>query len=81
MGEILWRQDWYVVRRFKEAVADRGRFAAGAHVDELMKRGQSALQAGDIERLREVVSQLRSFRVGSAGREDDMLRAPNILRG
>jgi molecular chaperone DnaK len=77
---ILWRQDWFVINRFKWLSESTYLFPdAGAHA-QLSKLGEQALQSNDIEKLRQVVSALDMTRVGS-GAEDDMLTVSNILVG
>lgn len=77
---ILWRQDWFVIDRFKWLSGDAHLFPDAHEHAELCKHGRQALQAGDIGKLREVVMHLDSTRVGSSG-EDDMIASSNILVG
>jgi len=77
---ILWRQDWFVIDRFKWLSEDAFLFPDAAEHAELCKIGRLALQANDIEKLRQVVAHLDSTRVGTAG-EDDMVAGSNILVG
>jgi molecular chaperone DnaK len=75
---ILWRQDWFVIDRFKWLSEDTYLFPdAGEHV-QVCSLGKQALQANDIDKLREVVYHLDSIRISSAG-ADDMLANSNIL--
>lgn len=75
---ILWRQDWYVIDRFKWLSEAVHLFPDEAEQRELCRLGKQALQASDIDKLRQVVAHLDSIRIGSAG-EDDMLAGSNIL--
>ncbi|MGK5035709.1 Hsp70 family protein [Janthinobacterium sp. LB3P118] len=77
---ILWRQDWFVIDRFKWLAEDAFLFTDAAEHAELCKVGQQALQANDIDKLRQVVSHLDSIRVGIAS-EDDMAAGSNIVVG
>ena len=77
--QVLWRQDWFVVQRFKWLSTnaflfpDRGQHAA------LSAAGEAAIKAADIDKLRQIVAELDSRRI-NAGGDDDMLLAANILR-
>jgi molecular chaperone DnaK len=77
--EVLWRQDWFVVDRFKHASSTPYAFSDKARYRELMLAGARAMQAGDMDQLREVVHGLTLIRLASAG-EDQMFDATNILR-
>ena len=77
---ILWRQDWFVIDRFKWLSEDAFLFPDANEHAELCKIGRQALQANDIDKLRQVVAHLDSTRVGTAG-EDDMVAGSNILVG
>ena len=76
---ILWRQDWFVIERFKWLSEDSYLFPDAREHAQLVAAGTEALNANDIDKLRVVVAHLDSIRVGSAG-DDDMLAAANIVR-
>ncbi len=76
---ILWRQDWFVIERFKWLAEDTYLFPDAHEHAQLVAAGAEALKANDIEKLRAVVAHLDSIRIGSAG-EDDMLAGANIVR-
>lgn len=76
---ILWRQDWFVIERFKWLAEDNYLFPDAHEHAQLVAAGAEALKANDIEKLRAVVAHLDSIRIGSAG-EDDMLAGANIVR-
>ena len=76
---ILWRQDWFVIERFKWLAEDSYLFPDASEHDQLVTAGAEALKANDIDKLRAVVAHLDSIRIGPAG-EDDMLAATNIVR-
>ena len=77
---ILWRQDWFVIDRFKWLSEDTFLFPDASEHAEICKIGRQALQANDIDKLRQVVAHLDSIRIGTAG-EDDMVVGSNILVG
>lgn len=77
---ILWRQDWFVVARFKWLAEDIYLFPDKQQHAELVKAGAAAIKADDIDKLRQVVAHLDSQRIGSAS-DDDMLSTSNITRG
>lgn len=76
---ILWRQDWFVIDRFKWLAQDTHLFADLSEHAQLAAAGIEALKASDIDRLRDVVAHLDSIRIGSAG-EADMMAGANIVR-
>lgn len=77
---ILWRQDWFVLDRFKWLAEATHLFPSTGEHAELVALGVEALRASDMERLRAIVAGLDSLRVGSAG-DDDMIAGANIVRG
>jgi molecular chaperone DnaK len=77
---ILWRQDWFVIDRFKWLAQDKYLFPDAHEHAQLSAIGMEALKANDIEKLRSVVGQLDSVRIGSAG-EEEMMASANIVRG
>lgn len=76
---ILWRQDWFVIERFKWLAQDTYLFPDAREHAQIVAVGAEALKANDIEKLRSVVAHLDSIRIGSAG-EDDMMAGANIVR-
>jgi len=76
---ILWRQDWFVIDRFKWLAQDTYLFADLHEHAQWVAIGTEALKANDIDKLRAVVANLDSIRIGSAG-EDDMMAGANIVR-
>lgn len=76
---ILWRQDWFVIERFKWLAEDSYLFPDAHEHAQLVAAGSESLKANDIDKLRAVVAHLDSIRIGSAG-EDDMLAGANIVR-
>jgi len=78
--EILWRQDWFVVERFKSMVRSPHMFADKLRFAELTKIGTQLMQSDNIVKLRVVVGELYSIKIGS-GSENDLMDVANILRG
>lgn len=76
---ILWRQDWFVINRFKWLAEDAYLFPDAREHEQLVATGTEALNANDIDKLREVVAYLDSARIGSSG-EDEMMAGANIVR-
>jgi molecular chaperone DnaK len=77
---ILWRQDWFVIDRFKWLAEASYLFPDAPEHSQLVASGAEALRAGDVELLRTVVARMDSMRIGSAG-DDQMLVTANIVRG
>jgi molecular chaperone DnaK len=76
---ILFRQDWFVVARFKHLAEEPHLFPDAREHAEWVRIGKEALRADNIDKLREVVMHLDLCRIGSST-EDDMLAAANIVR-
>lgn len=77
---ILWRQDWFVIGRFKHMASSPHRFADKHQFAELIETGEQAIRSDDIEGLRVVVSQLATIQIGG-GSTDTSFEAANIIRG
>lgn len=76
---ILWRQDWFVIDRFKMLAQDDYLFPDPAEHADLVSIGAEALKSNDIEKLRKIVATLESVKIGSAG-DDEMMAGANIVR-
>ena len=76
---ILWRQDWFVIDRFKWLATDTHLFPDAREHAQLANAGAQALKSNDMDKLRTVVMQLDSVRIGSGG-DDQMLAGTNIVR-
>jgi molecular chaperone DnaK len=77
---ILWRQDWFVIERFKWLAQNTYMFRDAAGHASLVTRGQAALRKDDINELRGVVNHLDAIRA-TADRDDDaMLAMANVVR-
>ena len=77
---ILWRQDWFVIERFKNFVSAPHQFADVHRFNELVTLGQQSIRSDNIEQLRNVVGELYQIQVGGAA-ETDTLDMANIIRG
>jgi molecular chaperone DnaK len=77
---ILWRQDWFVIDRFKRLAQNSYLFPDARRHAELVGAGSEALNANDIERLRQIVFQLDSSKIAAAD-EDEMMVGANIVLG
>lgn len=77
---ILWRQDWFIIDRFKWLAEAPYLFPNTREYAELVAAGAAALKANDIDTLRNVVRHLESIRIGT-GSEDEMLSRANIVMG
>jgi molecular chaperone DnaK len=77
---ILWRQDWFVVDRFKFMASSPHLFVDNNRFQELVDLGTQFMRTDDMEKLRAVMDQLYLIKIGS-GSEDDLLDVANIIRG
>jgi molecular chaperone DnaK len=75
----LWRQDWFVIDRFKWLAASSHLFHNEQDHARWVKAGQDALKANNMDQLREAVDELDSIRFNS-GAADEMTASTNILR-
>ncbi|MCU8071364.1 Hsp70 family protein [Shewanella sp. SM20] len=78
--EILWRQDWFVVERFKHLVSSPHLFADKHRFDELTQQGMLLMRSDDIEKLRAVVAELSMIQIGGSP-DNEMFDVANIIRG
>lgn len=78
--DILWRQDWFVIDRFNHFAQGAYMFPDPAEHAQLVRLGNETLKTNDIDKLRQVVGQMYSAKIGS-GSEDDMMAGSNIVRG
>lgn len=77
---ILWRQDWFVVSRFKWMVGSPHQFTDKARLMELSQLGNQYLQSDDIDQLRTVVHQLGMIKLDN-NYDNDMFDIANIVKG
>lgn len=78
--EILWRQDWFVVEKFKWIASSPHHFSDPARFNELVATGTSSLRNDDIAGLRQIIGQLWKIQIDT-GSDTDMLDIANIIRG
>lgn len=78
--EILWRQDWFVVERFKWMVNSPHLFVDKHRFEGLAKIGTQFMRSDDIEKLRDVVAQLSLLQIGGVP-DNEMFIEVNIIRG
>ena len=78
--EILWRQDWFVLERFKWMAASPHRFSEPARFEELVASGISLREKDDIDGLRQVVGHLWHIQIRTAP-DSEMEELVNVIRG
>ncbi|MFM0363046.1 Hsp70 family protein [Paraburkholderia sediminicola] len=78
--DILARQDWFVIDRFKWLMGAPHLFHNAKEHEQLALMGLAALEKNDIDQLRNVVDHLDSIRINLGG-DDQMLTGSNILVG
>ncbi|MCM1129624.1 MAG: Hsp70 family protein [Alistipes senegalensis] len=78
--DILWRQDWFVVERFKWMAGSPHLFADKSRFEELVQAGTRHMRDDDIDKLRAIAAQLSIIRIGGSP-DNDILDAANIIRG
>lgn len=78
--DILWRQDWFVVEKFKSMTNSPHLFADKARFQELAQTGLNLLKSDNIDDLRAIVAELSMIQIGG-GSESDLLDVANIVRG
>lgn len=77
--EILWRQDWFVIDRFKRRSEEAHLFPNAEQFAEFINQGKQAVAADDIARLRQIVYLLDSSRVGPTA-ADELLADSNLVK-
>jgi molecular chaperone DnaK len=78
--EILFRQDWFVIDRFKRMAASPHHFSDPARFQALVEKGKDCMQSDDIDSLRQVLGQLWQIQIDT-GSDTDILDSANIIRG
>lgn len=76
---ILYRQEWFVVDRFKRLIASQDDYLDTAKFVELKNLGNQALEQDKIDDLRQIVFALLSIRIDSSN--DGMFDIANIIKG
>jgi molecular chaperone DnaK len=77
---ILWRQDWFVIDRFREFADSPHLFPDKPLFSSLMERGKRALSGNDVDGLRKVTMELHMVQLGSP-EVRDFAAQTNLLRG
>ncbi|MDR1873789.1 MAG: Hsp70 family protein [Synergistaceae bacterium] len=77
--DILWRQEWFVVERFKYLSASAHLFMDKGAFNKLAANGREFLRDGDIQSLRTVVVQLSQICLMDP--TEELAEVANILRG
>jgi molecular chaperone DnaK len=78
--DVLWRQDWFVVEKFKHMASTPYNFSDQQRFEEMVATGVQLLKADEIDRLRGVVIQLWQIQI-NIGSETEMLDPANIISG
>ncbi len=81
--QILWRQDWYVVKFFKNITSLPWRFSDAARFKQLVANGKHAIKNDDIDKLRQIVGHLCQLLASrdTSSSEDITMNIINIIRG
>ena len=77
---ILWRQDWFVVEKFKSMASSPHWFADHTRFEALVASGRGFLQNDDIDALRQIIAQLAQVQIDHVS-DSDMMEIANIIRG
>lgn len=78
--DILWRQDWFVLERFKGMAGSPHLFADKSRFEELVQAGAQFMRDDDMEKLRGIVARLSMMQIGDSP-DNDIFDAANIIRG
>lgn len=78
--DILWRQDWFVLERFKGMASSPHLFADKSRFEELVQAGAQFMRNDDMEKLRGIVARLSTMQIGDSP-DNDIFDAANIIRG
>lgn len=78
--EVLWRQDWVVVERFKMMMNAPHQFLDKQQFNSLVQVGMQCMRDDDIEQLRAIVGKLWMIQVRS-GPDNEIFDPANIIRG
>ena len=77
---IMFRQDWFIIRRFKFMADNEHIFVDRITHAELVKLGLEAIKADKMDKLREISMHLESIRI-DGNYDDDDISPTNIVRG
>jgi molecular chaperone DnaK len=78
--DILWKQDWFVIDRFKHFAQSPHLYANHDEFIQLVGDGEEALKNDDMQKLKSITGMLFGSRMSSSD-GDDMIAAANIIRG
>jgi len=78
--DILWKQDWFIIDRFKSLAQSPHLYVNHAEHAQLVAAGEEALKNDDMQKLKTTTLMLFSTRISSSD-GNDMLSASNIIRG
>lgn len=78
--DILWRQDWFVIDRFKRLSEQPHLFVDRAQFEELVKQGRKAIAADNLEQVRRAVILLDSLRVGDIANDVGLMSKANLVK-
>lgn len=78
--DILWRQDWFVLERFKGMAGSPHLFADKSRFEELVQAGAQFMRDDDMEKLRGIVARLSMMQIGDSP-DNDIFDTANIIRG
>lgn len=76
---ILWRQDWFILHLFKDAMNNPHKYSDRAKYCQLIERGQLCLQKDEIEQLKNIVIQLMEIKIYT-GADEEITEDVNILK-
>jgi molecular chaperone DnaK len=77
---VLFRQDWFVIDRFKMRANEEHLYVDAKEHQALVALGLQALNDNDFDKLRDIVIRLDMAHVGISN-EEDILADANILKG
>lgn len=78
--QILWRQEWFVIEKFKTFANQDYMFTDKALFKQLVQSGNEALKKDDLDKLRKIVVQLYGIRI-NVDSSDSIIELSNILKG
>lgn len=78
--EILWRQDWYVIDRFKTLISSPHLFTDKYRFAQLAELGTQHMRSDNIEQLRNVYRELLAIRIPGSP-DNEVSDVANIIRG
>lgn len=77
--QILWREDWFVIARFKWLAGHSHLFPDRRQHAKLVAAGEDAVRSDDIDKLRAIIGQLYSLKPHTT--DDDEALPPNVILG